>query len=62
MAVKKGDQIYVDEVIIEKAMALKPSYLSKTGWINHLIDRGVYSLATTDTPADALCDLTLGGK
>jgi hypothetical protein len=33
-----GAKIFIDPVILEKVTASKPAYLSRTSWVNHLLD------------------------
>ena len=57
MTVKRGDQVFINEDVAKTAMEIKPSYLSKTGWFNFLIAKGVEEITAQEDPG-----FTLGGK
>ena len=39
-----GLNVFIDEVIVEKLNATQPSYMSRTAWVNHLLDLAVSNL------------------
>jgi len=39
-----GLNVFIDEVIVQKLNATQPSYMSRTAWVNHLLDLAVSNL------------------
>ena len=38
-------KVLIDKALLEQAEAVRPSYMSKTAWANHLIQQGLNSVA-----------------
>jgi hypothetical protein len=38
-------KVLIDKTLLEQAEAVRPSYMSKTAWANHLIQQGLNSVA-----------------
>lgn len=39
-----GAKVFIDSVVLTKAENLKPPYMSRTAWINQLIDQACHRL------------------
>lgn len=48
MALKRdemdGAKVFIDAVVLAKVDQTAPSYMTRTAWVNHLLDRAVASL------------------
>ena len=42
----KGLSVFIDEVILNKVDATTPAYMTRTAWVNHLLDRAITQLAS----------------
>jgi hypothetical protein len=42
----KGLPVFIDEVILSKVDATTPPYMTRTAWVNHLLDRAIAQLAS----------------
>ena len=40
-----GAKVFIDGVILEKVDAAAPSYMTRTAWVNHLLDTAIAQLA-----------------
>lgn len=39
-----GAKVFIDGVVLEKVDASTPRYMTRTAWVNHLLDRAVAAL------------------
>jgi hypothetical protein len=39
-----GAKVFIDGVILEKVDATAPRYMTRTAWVNHLLDRAISQL------------------
>ena len=39
-----GAKVFIDSLVLTKAESLKPPYMSRTAWINQLIDQACHRL------------------
>jgi hypothetical protein len=40
-----GAKVFIDSTVLTKAEALKPPYLSRTAWVNQLIEQAIHRFA-----------------
>lgn len=41
-----GAKVFIDSVVLEKVDATAPRYMTRTAWVNHLLDRAIAALAS----------------
>ena len=49
----EGAKVFIDPVILEKVEAAAPSYMTRTAWVNQLLDMAVCSLEKKRYPCAA---------
>ena len=49
----EGAKVFIDPVILEKVEAAAPSYMTRTAWVNQLLDIAVCSLEKKRYPCAA---------
>jgi hypothetical protein len=42
----EGAKVFIDGVVLEKVDASAPRYMTRTAWVNHLLDRAIAQLAS----------------
>ena len=42
----EGAKVFIDGVVLEKVDASAPTYMTRTAWVNHLLDRAIAQLAS----------------
>ena len=47
-----GPKVFIDPTVLALVDESKPSYLSRTGWVNHLIQVGLAANANLTQPND----------
>lgn len=48
-----GAKVFIDGTILEKVEAAAPRYMSRTAWVNHLLDRAIATLPAEEEYACA---------
>jgi len=49
----EGAKVFIDPVILEKVEAVAPSYMTRTAWVNQLLDMAVTQLDKKRYPCAA---------
>ena len=52
----EGAKVFIDGVVLEKVDASAPTYMTRTAWVNHLLDRAVTQLASEPYVSAAVVD------
>jgi hypothetical protein len=52
----EGAKVFIDGVVLEKVDASAPRYMTRTAWVNHLLDRAIVQLASEPYVSAAVAD------
>ena len=44
----EGAKVFIDGVVLEKLDATAPRYMTRTAWVNHLLDRAIAQSLAND--------------
>jgi hypothetical protein len=51
-----GTKVLIDSAVLEKLDAHLPRYMTRTAWINHLLDRAATQIRSTEYPSALAVD------
>ena len=51
-----GQKVFIDPVVLEQVDATKPSAMSRTSWVNYLIQLGIAQVPANQSPYEHIHD------